>query len=141
MSPAELPESLRQRLREVGVLPTLQRLVVAAVMLDRPRHMTAEQVLQAAREREPRISRATVYVVLQLFVRSGLLRELPIVGAATVYDSNVQPHHHLYDIDSGVVSDLPDDRLTVLGVAEAIGGLQLAGVDVIVRVQRRREPA
>ena len=40
---------LQQRLREADVLPTLQRMAVAHVMLREPRHMTAEQVLRAAR--------------------------------------------------------------------------------------------
>ena len=34
----------------------------------------------------------------------GLLRELPIDGEATVYDSNLTPHHHLYHEDTGEVS-------------------------------------
>lgn len=136
------PDSdLHGRLRSVGILPTQQRLAVAAVLLDRPRHMTADQVMRAAQEHFPRISRATVYAVLQLFVRHALLKELPVEGAATVYDSNLQPHHHLYDVESGIVTDLPDEALTVSGVSDALGGLQLAGVDVIVRVRRPRPAA
>lgn len=126
---------LQQRLRDAGVLPTLQRMVVASVLLARPAHMTAEQVLAEAQQRLPGLSRATVYAVLQLFVRRGLLRELPIVGAATVYDSNTDAHHHLYDVDTGQVCDLRDDALQVLGLEHATGGLELAGVDVIVRVR------
>lgn len=125
---------LQQRLRNAGIGPTLQRLTVACVMLEQPVHMTAEQVLDASTARLPGISRATVYAVLQLFVRHGLLKELPVDGAATVYDSNVLPHHHLYDVDTGAVADLPDGQLQVLGLAEALGGLRLAGVDVIIRV-------
>jgi len=126
---------LQQRLRGVGIVPTLQRMAVAAVLLPQPAHMTAEQVLEAARLRLPGLSRATVYAVLQLFVRQGLLKELPIDGAATVYDSNLQPHHHLYDVDTGRVRDLPDSQLQVLGLGEAVAGLELTGVDVIIRVR------
>jgi Fur family transcriptional regulator, iron response regulator len=131
----------QRRLRSAGIVPTLQRLVVAAVMLERPVHMTAEQVLSMARGRLPEISRATVYATLQLFVRSGLLKELPIDGEATVFDSNTAPHHHLYDVDTGQVTDLPIGALQVLGLADAIPGLELAGVDVIVRVRTTHPPA
>lgn len=129
---------LHRRLRAVGMLPTQQRLAVAAVLLDQPCHMTADQVTRAAQDHFPRISRATVHAVLQLFVRHGLLKQLPVEGAATVYDSNVPSHHHLYDVDSGLVTDLPDDALTVKGVNDVLDGLQLTGVDVIVRVRRPR---
>lgn len=127
--------ALRQRLADAGIVPTLQRLAVAGVLLPRPAHMTAEQVLQAAREQHPGLSRATVYAALQLFVRRGLLRELPVTGAAAVYDSNPCPHHHLYDIDTGQVLDVPSSCLQVRGLPAALQGLQLAGVDVIVRVR------
>lgn len=128
--------AVQRQLREAGVLPTLQRLIVASVMLQRPLHMTAEQALVASRERMPEISRATVYATLQLFVRHGLLKELPMDGASTVYDSNTTPHHHLYDVDTGQVSDLPLEALKVLGLEAATAGLQCEGCDVIVRIRR-----
>lgn len=129
---------MRARLQQAGVLPTLQRIAVATVLLRRPAHMTAEQVLAAARGVLPDISRATVYSVLRLFAAAGLVRELPIVGAATVYDSNTSPHHHLYDVDTGEVTDLPAGKLQVLGLAELGDDVALEGVDVIVRVRHPR---
>jgi Fur family iron response transcriptional regulator len=110
-------------------------------MLARPVHMTAEQVLQAAREREQDISRATVYAALQLFAQRGLLKALPIDGAATVYDSNTTPHHHLYNVDTGEVLDLAGDQVRVLGLPALDDGFELSAVDVIVRVRHRVAPA
>jgi Fur family transcriptional regulator, iron response regulator len=127
--------ALQQRLQNAGILPTLQRMTVASVLLPRPVHMTAEQVLLAARVHLPSLSRATVYAVLQLFSRQGLLKELPVEGAAVVYDSNTAPHHHLYDVDTGEVADLPEPALQVLGLPAALGAMELAGVDVIIRVR------
>jgi Fur family iron response transcriptional regulator len=130
--------SLHSKLQQAGVLPTLQRLTVAAVLLTRPAHMTAEQVLNVARAQLPDISRATVYSTLQLFVRHGLLRELLIDGVATVYDSNLAPHHHFYNLDTGEVSDMPAQSLQVLGLPELAGDLELAEIDVVVRVRSRK---
>lgn len=129
---------LQQRLRAAGIQPTLQRMAVAAVLLAQPVHMTAEQALNAARAELPDIARATVYAVLQLFVRHGLLKELPIDGAATVYDSNLLPHHHVYNVDTGEVTDLPDGQLRVLGAPVLGADLELAEIDLIVRVRARR---
>lgn len=132
---------LRQRLSAAGITPTLQRMAVARVLLGAAMHMTADQVLSAARGHLPGLSRATVYAALQLFVQRGLLRELPVQGAAVVYDSNIGPHHHLYDIDTGQVVDLPQACLQIQGLSEAVEGLELAGVDVIVRVRGLKERA
>ena len=76
-------------------------------------------------------------VLERYVVRQGLLRELPIDGEATVYDSNLTPHHHLYHEDTGEVSDVPAEALQVLGLPALGEGLELAAVDVIVRVRRR----
>lgn len=126
---------LQQKLRDAGIVPTLQRMAVACVLLPAPAHMTAEQVLDAARRHLPGLSRATVYAVLKYFVRQGLLKALPVDGACTVYDSNTTPHHHLYDVDTGQVLDVPAQQVQVLGFPEAAAGLALAGVDVIIRVR------
>lgn len=135
--------ALQSRLRAAGIQPTLQRLAVAEVLLPRPAHLTADAVLAAARRGLPGISRATVYAVLQLFTERGLLRELPVTGAATLYDSNTAPHHHLVDVETGAVLDLPEQALQVAGLEQALGGVQLDGVDVIVRVRglAARRPA
>lgn len=135
--PATPDTALQARLQQAGIGPTLQRLAIADALLRQPCHMTADQVLVAARQWLPSLSRATVYGTLQLFVRQGLLRELPIDGEATVYDSNLTPHHHLYHEDTGEVSDVPAEALQVLGLPALGEGLELAAVDVIVRVRRR----
>ncbi len=132
-----LSATMQRRLRDVDITPTLQRMAVASVLLPHPVHMTAEQVLVAARAVLPDISRATVYAVLRLFVRQQLLKELPIDGESTVYDSNLLPHHHIYNVDTGVVSDLDAGALKVVGLPELGQDLALAEVDVIVRVRNR----
>lgn len=135
-SPTPAAREPLQLLQAAGILPTLQRLAVAEVLLPRPCHMTADAVLAAVRRRLPGLSRATVYAVLQLMARHGLVRALPMEGAATVYDSNPAQHHHLLDVETGEVRDLPDCALQVLGLGEALHGLELESVDVIVRVRR-----
>ena len=60
-----------------GIQPSAQRVAVAEYVLHTERHPTAEQVLAGVRARFPRISRATVYNTLNLFVEKGLLRSFP----------------------------------------------------------------
>lgn len=83
-----------------------------------------------------------MYSVLKLLVRILLLKELPIEGAATGCDANLSPHHHLVNIDTGEVSDLPAGQLTVLGLS-GLGPQLGAGLDLAegVVIVRRRAPA
>lgn len=139
MSPSTTA-ALPQRLRAAGVTPTLQRLAIAEVLLARPMHATAEQVLDAVRAREAGASRATVYATLRLFAERGLVRALASLdGDPTVYDSNLEPHHHLFDVDSGSMVDIPPGQVQVVGVPELGDGVEVVQVDVVVRVRRRRD--
>jgi len=96
-------------------------------------------VLERMRQSHDPISRATVYNTLELFVRHGLLKELQVEGSATVYDSNTEPHHHLFHEDSGKVSDLPHSMsLSVLGL-DALNDVEVCGVEVMVRVRPKAE--
>jgi Fe2+ or Zn2+ uptake regulation protein len=74
--------------------------------------------------------------VLQLLRARGLLKELPIDGAATVYDSNTRRTTTCTtSTPAAEVADLPMAQLQVLGLPESLGGAQLVDVDVIVRVR------
>ncbi len=64
---------VRERLQHAGIVPTVQRIAVAAVMMQRPAKHSPEQVLRDVREMLPGISLLTVARVLRLFARKGLL--------------------------------------------------------------------
>lgn len=130
-------QDIADRLRTAGVALTLQRLVIARVLLSRPVHLTADQVWTRAREIMPEISRATVYNTLDLFERSALLRRLIIDAEKVVFDSNTAPHHHLYDAATGDVIDIAPGELRVIGMPTLPPGMELEDVDVVVRVRRR----
>ncbi|MFN4065344.1 transcriptional repressor [Azoarcus communis] len=124
------------RLRTAGVPVTLQRLEIARVLLTQPVHLSADQVLSMVRERSPEVSRATVYNTLRLFREKNLVKELIVDPERVVYDSNTDPHYHLYDVDTGELSDVSADELQVVGMPKLPGNLVLDQVDVIIRVRK-----
>ena len=126
------------KLRTAGIPLTLQRLAVAQVMFPAPVHLTADQVLLRVRSIIPEISRATVYNTLKLFCEKGLLREVIVDADHVVFDSTTTPHYHLYDIDTGEVTDVPAGEIKVVGSANLPPDLELEEVDVVVRVRRKR---
>lgn len=125
-------------LRRVGVPVTQQRIEIARVLFARPVHLSADQVLERVRARSPETSRATVYNTLRLFREKNLVRELIVDPDRVVFDSNTDPHHHFYDIDTGQVSDVAAGELTVIGMPRLPEGMELDQVDVIVRVRSKR---
>ncbi|AUM01168.1 transcriptional repressor [Zoogloeaceae bacteirum Par-f-2] len=131
--------TLAERLRAAGIPVTLQRLEIARVLLPRPVHMSAEQVLHAVRATVPETSRATVYNTLKLFREKKLVKELIVDPDRVVFDSNTDPHYHLYDVTTGELTDVCADELQVVGVPQLPPGVELEEVDVIIRVRGKRD--
>lgn len=122
-------------LREHGVAPTHQRLEIAHVLFGRCEHLAAEQILKLVNERHAETSKATVYNTLNLFRDRGLVREVIVDPKRVFYDPNTEPHHHLYNVDTGEITDIGADALAVSGLPELPPGMMTEGVDIIVRIR------
>ncbi len=126
--------SIREKLEQAGIKITPQRLAVGEVLFDRHQHLTADEVYDRLRYRRSGVSRATVYNTLNLFTEKGLLREIFVDANCAFYDTNLKPHYHLYNVDTGELMDVEDDRLLDRFSRDLPDGTRLEGVDVVVRV-------
>ncbi len=99
-------EQLIGLLREHEISPTPQRIAIARILLPKPRHMSADDIISEVRHRSRRVSKATVYNTLNLFVERGLLKDLNIDQDRVIFDSNTAHHHHIYNMDTGELTDI-----------------------------------
>jgi len=128
-------EDLVDLLRRHGIAPTHQRLEIAHVLFSRCEHLAADQVLALANERFAETSKATVYNTLNLFRDRGLIREVIVDPKRVFYDPNTEPHHHLYNVDTGQLTDIAAEDLQISGMPALPPGMVTEGVDVIVRIR------
>lgn len=135
-------EKSRQRIAQLlharGISPTQQRVEIAAVLLERPQHLSAEQILRQVGAGGGQVSKATVYNTLRLFAGRGLVREVVVDPSRVVYDSNTCPHHHIYDVESGSLEDIDATLVSVAKLPDLPPDIEVEGVDVVVRVRRLR---
>lgn len=123
------------RLQQVGLRPTRQRLALARLLFDKAdRHVTAEQLHGEATDAEVRVSLATVYNTLHQFTDAGLLREVVVEAGRSYFDTNVADHHHFFFEGSGNLQDIPSESVTVAHLPQAPAGTRVARVDVIIRL-------
>lgn len=125
-------ETLERNLSRQGIQPSAQRLAVAHYVLATTAHPSADAVFEHVRARVPKISRATVYNTLNLFVRKGLLRQLVLAEGKVVFDPKVEPHHHFVDEGTGTIHDIPWEALDVRHV-EALRGVKVREYQVVLR--------
>ena len=120
-----------------GILSTPQRLEVAEILLEKPQHLSADQIIDRLREAGSSVSKATVYNTLNLFGERGIVREVMVDPTRKFYDSTTRPHHHFYNVDTGEMIDIPAESVSFAGVPQAPDGTEQDGVEVIIRVRNR----
>lgn len=131
------PAEVGQILAAHGILPTAQRVDIAALVLGTRQHISAEQVLMRARNEGLAVSKATVYNTLGLFVTRGLVREVIVDSGCVFYDSNTEPHYHFYNIDDGTLADVPTVHVPIEQLPEPPPGTVTAGVDIVIRIRNQ----
>lgn len=133
----DVADPIEARLRSHGVNPTPQRREIARVLLARPTHLSAEQIIQRLRDTGGRISKATVYNTLNLFTARGLVRAIAVDPDRLVYDSTTTPHHHFYNEDTGELTDIDPQAIELPGIPTPPPGTRAEGVEVLVRLRSR----
>jgi Fur family iron response transcriptional regulator len=130
--------AIAELLEEKGLLVTHQRLEIAALVLNRPQHLSADQILSAMRDCGSRVSKATVYNTMKLFCEHGIVRAVEVDHARQYYDSTSEPHHHFYNVDTGVLTDIPPDQVEINIATSLPPGTEQESVDVVIRVRSER---
>lgn len=125
-------------LEKHGVMPTPQRLEVASILLARPQHLSAEQIIDQLKATGSRVSKATVYNTLNLFGERGIIKEVMVDPVRKYYDSTTHVHHHFYNVDTGVLSDIPDEVVRFQHLPPLPEGTSEESVEVLIRVRNAR---
>jgi Fur family iron response transcriptional regulator len=129
---------IRDLLQGAGLRATRQRMGLAELIFGAgERHLTAEELYAEAINAGMRLSQTTVYNTLHQFTEAGLLREILADPRRIYFDTNVHPHHHFLDEDTGEMEDIPADGVAVGALPTPPSGKSIEGVDVIVRVSSR----
>jgi Fur family iron response transcriptional regulator len=128
-------DDLSDRLRALGINPTHQRIEIAHALFSRFEHLSADQVLALVNQRQPETSRATVYNTLNLFVERGLIREVIVDPDRAFYDPNTAPHYHIYNVETGELTDIDAQEVRIEGLPQTPPGMITEGMDIIIRVR------
>lgn len=124
------------RLRSAGLRPTRQRVELADLIFEKgDRHLTAEELHEDAMANGVSCSLATIYNTLHQFTDAGMLRVLSVDSNKTFFDTNVSDHHHFIVEGSEDVMDIDADAIEVKGLPAAPEGMEIANVDVVVRLR------
>ena len=122
-------------MRKQGVNPTQQRIEIAQALFAKSQHLCADQVMSLVNKQRSIVSKATVYNTLGLFARKGLVREVIVDPSKVFYDPTTDPHHHLYNMDTGELLDIDPGHLVVGNLPDLPDGTHAEGIDVVIRIR------
>ena len=124
-----------------GITPTQQRVEIGLVLLTKAQHLSADQLLERVNADTPVASKATIYNTLGLFVEQGLVREVIVDSKKVFYDSNTEPHHHFYDVDTGTLHDIGIDQVVIQDLPTPPDQAIIKDVNIVFRVEREKQDA
>lgn len=112
-------DSTADRLRQAGERVTRQRLLISDALSAVGRQVTAQDLYERLRRREPRIGRATVFRTLEALASAGVARRLEQDGHIYGYVACRREHHHHLACDQcGRVEEI--DERYVTPIAERV---------------------
>ncbi|MGO4567098.1 iron response transcriptional regulator IrrA [Rhizobium sp. 2YAF20] len=130
--------AIRERLRGVSLRPTRQRIALGRLLFAKgDRHVTVEQLHEEVLAAGVTLSLATVYNTLHQFTEAGLVRVLTVESSKTYFDTNVSDHHHFFVVGANEIQDIPFSKVTFENLPMIPDGLEVAHVDVVIRLRRR----
>lgn len=131
--------AIETRLRNVGLRPTRQRIALGDLLFAKgDRHLTVEELHEEAVTAGVPVSLATVYNTLHQFTEAGMIRVLAVESTKTYFDTNVSDHHHFFVEGHNEVLDIPISNLTIGNLPEPPHGMEIAHVDVVIRLRRKQ---
>lgn len=135
--PGEGSCSAFRRLRDAGLRPTRQRVLLAELLFGQgDRHVTAETLFAEAAAANIQLSLATVYNTLNQFTQAGLLRRIGPDGSRSFFDTNTTVHPHFYLDGEDMLIDVPE-TLVLAQMPGPLPGHEISRLDIIIHIRRK----
>ena len=126
-----------EKLREVGLRPTKQRIKMCEVLYNRDKtfHFTINDLVKMISEKmNEKISLATVYNTVHAFEKKGYLKEISIDSHKSYFDTNTSAHHHFFDEDTNELIDCDENNIGPVNIKNNITGKKINSVEVLIKV-------
>lgn len=111
---SERVEQIKADARKAGMRITPHTTTVIQILDESEDHPTAEDIFERARLRDPSISSASVYRILNKLEESELVRRQRLDSDRFRYEIADECRHHLVDLDTGQVIGIIDPDIDAL---------------------------
>jgi len=127
-----------KKLRESGLRPTKQRLKICDALFtpEKTFHFTVKDLVKIIEEKSNiKISVATVYNTVSAFKKKGYLKEISITSEKSYFDTNINNHHHFFDVKENELIDIEANQVELKNIPSPPDGKTIKNVDVVINVE------
>ena len=117
--------------------PTKARIRIGMMLFDSPQHLSAGQIIERLTEQGHGISKATVYNTLNAFTKNGMVHAVEVDPERMLYDSTISAHHHFYNTDTGQLTDIPLEDLSIEEIPRLPDNTEIEDLQVIIKVKNK----
>lgn len=107
----ELRTRLREHVSRNNLKSSTRRELILETLAQVGRHVTAEELHQEVRQRDPRIGAATIYRTLRVLQDGGIVAERHFEGGATRFELVGEHHDHLICTSCGKIVEFEDEAI------------------------------
>jgi Fur family ferric uptake transcriptional regulator len=109
----------RKKTKQIAGRPvTTQRSLLLDIIRKTDKHLDADELYRIAKEKEPRISLATIYRNLKLFKELGLIAESSLGDTHSHYEAKSKAdHHHMVCLGCGKIVEFDSPFITKAAAA------------------------
>jgi Fur family peroxide stress response transcriptional regulator len=104
--------NIASHLENHGIKPFINRILIYENIINKD-HPTADDIFRGAREKNPNLSKMTVYNILNLFLDAGIIREVTINEKQSSYDVKTLDHGHFKCSECGNIWDFRVDMESI----------------------------
>ena len=127
-----------KKLRESGLRPTKQRLKICNALFtpEKTFHFTVKDLVKIIEEKSNiKISVATVYNTVSAFKKKGYLKEISITSEKSYFDTNINNHHHFFDVKENELIDIEANQVELKNIPSPPNGKTIKNVNVVINVE------
>ncbi len=107
-------QHIKELLIEHDLKSTHPRIAVLHELMLCEEHPSAEQLFERITDKNPSISLGSVYRVLEKLVDVKLATRVATKSGSKRYDANLDPHSHIYSVNTEEIQDFHDEELSLL---------------------------
>lgn len=124
-------------LKKNNISPTKQRVDLAEIIFREKQHFTAADLIEVVAQTGLRISQATIYNTLCLFEKKNILKTIDLQNDCKFYDTNLSPHHHLYNTSTNILTDIKEEEINFSKLPNIPKSLVIEKTEVLIKVKNK----